>query len=337
MVAELTAIGVGFLAVIAEVAHWRRIVAASPLVFGPTRRPLPWVWAAPVLKVLALSALAWGMTVLLVEAPRTHRLGEVKEGEHKHVVLVLDVSPSMLLQDSGKELNISRRKRAKEVLDSFFERVPIEKYRVSVVAVYNGAKRVVEDTKDMEVVYNILTDLPMRYAFESGKTRLFDGLAEAAKLAKPWNPDSTTVVLVSDGDTVPATGMPKMPASVKDILVVGVGDPRTGKFIAGRQSRQDSRTLRQIATRLGGIYHDGNQRQLPTDTINMLTSGGEGAMLDKLTRREFALIALSIGALLAAFLPVALYYFGTTWRPGVQLTEAERAAATAATGQGSHA
>jgi Ca-activated chloride channel family protein len=199
------------------------------------------------------------------------------------------------------------------------------------------------------VVYNILTDLPMRYAFESGKTRLFDGLSEAAKLAKPWVPGSATVVLVSDGDTVPASGMPKMPVSVKHVLVVGVGDPRTGSFIAGHQSRQDARTLRQVANRLGGTYHDGNQRQLSTDTINMLTAGGEGAMLDKLTRREYALIALSVGALLMAFLPIALFYLGTSWAPGVSLTEAEREAgsarfggtgsethaATAATGQGS--
>lgn len=326
MVAELVALGVCFLAVICELLHWKRVRVAAPLLFGPTRRPMAWVWLAPIAKVLALGAMAWGMTALYFEEPKTHKMGEIEEGKHKHVILILDVSPSMLLEDSGKELNISRRNRAREVLDSFFARIPIEKYRMSVVAVYTDAKTVVEDTKDMEVVYNIL-ELPMRFAFFNGETKLFEGLSAAAELAKPWNPDSTTVVLVSDGDTVPSKGMPKMPAAVKNVLVVGVGDPRTGKFIAGRQSRQDSRTLRQIATRLGGTYHDGNQRQLSTDTINMLTASGEGAMLDKLTRREYALIALSVGAFLLAFLPIALFYIGTNWRPGVQLTEAERTAA----------
>jgi hypothetical protein len=46
---------------------------------------------------------------------------------------------------------------------------------VSVVAVYNGAKPVVIDTKDFEVMRNILGDLPMHHAFRSGKTKLFDG------------------------------------------------------------------------------------------------------------------------------------------------------------------
>jgi Ca-activated chloride channel family protein len=55
-----------------------------------------------------------------------------------------------------------------------------------------------------------------------------------------------------------------MPDSVRKVLVVGVGDSRTGKFIDGRQSRQDVPTLRQIAARLAGAYHDGNEKQLPS-------------------------------------------------------------------------
>ncbi len=52
----------------------------------------------------------------------------------------------------------------------------IEQYLISVVACYNGSKPVVVDTKDMEVVRNILNDLPMHHAFPSGKTDLFSGL-----------------------------------------------------------------------------------------------------------------------------------------------------------------
>ena len=151
-------------------------------------------------------------------------------------------------------------------MDSFLERVPVELYLLSVVACYNGAKPVVVDTKDLEVVRNIFGDLPMHHAFPSGKTDLFSGLAEAAKIAHPWQPRSTLLLMLSDGDTVPATGMPKMPASIADVLIVGVGDPRQGSFIDGRMSRQDASTLRQIAARLGGIYHDGNQKHISTAT-----------------------------------------------------------------------
>ena len=37
-----------------------------------------------------------------------------------------------------------------------------------------------------------------------------------------------------------------------------------GKFIAGHQSRQDASTLRQVAVRLSGTYHNGNEKHLPT-------------------------------------------------------------------------
>ena len=118
---------------------------------------------------------------------------------------------------------------------------------------------------------NIFGDLPMHHAFAVGKTDLFSGLAEAAKIAHPWQPRSTLLLMLSDGDTVPATGMPKMPASIADVLIVGVGDPRQGSFIDGRMSRQDASTFRQIAARLGGIYHDGNTKHISTATLNALT------------------------------------------------------------------
>ena len=163
----------------------------------------------------------------------------------------------------GSNADQSRMKRASVLMDSFLERIPVELYLVSVVACYNGAKPVVVDTKDLEVVRNIFGDLPMQYAFPTGKTDLFSGLTEAAKIAHPWQPRSTLLMMISDGDTVPATGMPKMPASIADVLIVGVGDPRQGSFIDGRMSRQDTSTLRQIAARLGGIYHDGNSKHIP--------------------------------------------------------------------------
>ena len=177
----------------------------------------------------------------------------------------------MRLKDAGPNADQSRMKRGADVMESFFQRVPVEIYLMSVVACYNGAKPVVVDTKDLEVVRNIFGDLPMHYAFTAGKTDLFSGLAEAAKIAQPWQPRSTLLLMLSDGDTVPATGMPKMPASIADVLVVGVGDPRTGSFIDGRMSRQDACTLRQIAARLGGIYHDGNQKHLSSELLAQLT------------------------------------------------------------------
>jgi Ca-activated chloride channel family protein len=235
----------------AEWLHGRRTSKVKWLAYGPTGTPAPWARSAAWIRSLSGAAIAWALVVLMFLTPRVHDADMVKPEDYRHVILVLDVSPSMRLQDGGPDRDQSRMQRASDVMESFFKRVAIQQYKMSVVAVYSSAKPVVVETNDVDVVRNILNDLPMHYAFPVGKTDLFSGLEEAAKLAKGWQPRSATVIVISDGDTVPATGMPKMPASVSNVVVVGIGDPVTGQFIDGRQSRQDTATLRQIAVRLG--------------------------------------------------------------------------------------
>ena len=318
MYAELAACAVVILAVAAERLHAERCRRVAALAFGPGERPMPWARIAPGLRVASLAAVCWGLVTLLLVQPKIRKAGEIPPGEERNLLLVLDVSTSMRLHDAGPDGKQTRTKRAADLLRSFFERTTIETYAISVVAVYTEAKPVVVKTKDMDVIQNILSDLPLHYAFPTGPTNLFAGLETAAKLAQPWRPGSTTVVLLSDGDTVPATGMPKMPPSVAHVLVVGIGDPRTGKFIDGHQSRQDTTTLRQVANRLGGAYHDGNEKHLPTDLLRQVTLFSERSAFERLTKREYALIACVVGASVLALLPLALQIAGTRWRPGVR-------------------
>ena len=299
MVAELITAAVILLAVAAEQLHARRCQRISRLAFGPSERPAAWVRLAPVLRILGLAGLAWGMATLWQLPPKVHKLGTIAEAEYRHLLLVLDVSPSMRLQDAGPTGKQSRAQRASDLLTSFFERVPIDIYRTTVVATYNGAKPVVQDTTDLEIIHNILNDLPMHHAFPTGGTDIFAGLEEASRIARPWRPNSATLVLISDGDTVPATGMPKLPASIAHVLIVGVGDPQTGKFIDGHQSRQDTSTLRQVAVRLNGTYHNGNEKHLPTDLVRQVSFSSGQSVLEKLSLREYALIACAPGALVS--------------------------------------
>ncbi len=307
------------LCALGEWLHQSRVRRVAELAFGPSGKPRAFARLAPLLRTLACGALAFGLSTLLQLEPKVHQTGVLKDSEIQHLVLVLDVSPSMRLVDAGPTRQQSRMQRARDVMESFFRRVPVEQYRISVVATYNGAKPVVFDTSDLEVVRNILGDLPMHYAFPAGRTDIFAGLTEAAKLAQPWRPKSAVVVLVSDGDSVPALGMPKMPPSVRKVLAVGVGDATTGKFLDGHLSRQDRSTLRQVAVRLGGIYHDGNLQHLTTDTLDLLTNTTGESVIEKLTRREYALIAIALGAAILALLPVLLHRIGSAWKPGTAL------------------
>ena len=306
----------------AEVLHLQRIKRVRHLAFGPEGTFSAATILAPIFRSLFLGALAWSLSTLFLLEPKAHRstVKIVEAKERRHLIIVLDVSPSMKLKDSGESSGLTRTQRASKLVQSLLKRTTDNKLHISLVAVYNGAKPVVEESRDLEVILNFLDGMDMSSVFPVGKTRLFDGLEEAARIARDWPANSATLLLVSDGDTVPATGMPKMPPSIGGVLVTGVGNPTKGSMIDGRQSRQDVGALQQIANRLGGQYHDGNLRQVPTSVLNKLGSlktEDEGL---KLTLREYTLIIAVASALGLALLPVFLYFLGSPFRPGSPAT-----------------
>lgn len=323
VVAIVTAIAFA-LSLLAEWLHWRRTRRLAGLAFGPSRRPTLLGQLSPWIRVASQTGLAWGLAMLMSLEPRTVGGVDVNPQQPRHVVILLDVSPSMRLQDAGNDKQLVRMQRARELIESLFDRVPIQQYRLSVIAFYDKAIPVVIDTKDIEVVKNCFADIPLHYAFKGKQTNLFAGLEAAANLARPWNPQSTILIVVTDGDTVPATGMPKLPASIARTLLVGIGDPISGKFIDGRQSRQDVSTLRQVANRLGGEFHNGNEQHISTAAIQRLTAQNGKKGFRELTLRDYALLAVIAGGAVLALLPLALHYFGTRWRPGKEVALTSR-------------
>ncbi len=319
MIPEIIAIAVALLAVLTEWVHARRVRRLQRLAFGPSGRAAYWTWAVPWIRVAAIAIASWGFASLLwvVEA-RVHNTGEVSESDIKHLVLVVDVSPSMGLVDAGVDGKLTRRQRASDVVESLFNRIPMGQFRITFIAVYTDAKPLLEDSSDHEVVRHMMEKMPMWHAFKAGKTKLIDGIELAAKMAKGWNPGSAYVLMLTDGDSVPSAGMPRMPASVADFVIVGVGDATNGKFLDGHQSRQDVNSLRQIANRLHGHYHNGNQKQLTSQVVSLFSESDNKDSIDKWTRREWALAAILVGTSLFALLPILLHYFGTGFVGGTK-------------------
>ncbi|MGL5097265.1 MAG: hypothetical protein ACRDD1_16890, partial [Planctomycetia bacterium] len=70
MVAELVLFAVVVLAAAAERLHAGRAGRLATLTFGPTGRLSLAAAAAPLLRVAALGAVAWGLTTLLLLAPK---------------------------------------------------------------------------------------------------------------------------------------------------------------------------------------------------------------------------------------------------------------------------
>ena len=201
----------------------------------------------------ALAALALGAgDAAAARRRRSTRPATIPESELRHLLLVLDVSPSMRLEDAGPDGKQSRvqagRRPARVVLRARADRaVPHDASSPSTP----GPSRSSSTRRTWKSSATSSTTCRCTTRSRPGRRTSSPAWRRRRRSPSRGGRGSTTLLVVSDGDTVPATGMPKMPASVAHVLVVGVGDPAAGKFIDGHQSRQDASTLRQVAVAAG--------------------------------------------------------------------------------------
>lgn len=305
----LLMLAAGALAAAAEWWHARRVARVARLAFGPTAKPALWARAAPVLRIVGFALAVFGATILLRFDPID---ADVKPNPRasRQLLIALDVSPSMQVKDAGPDAEkITRARWAGKVVQAILDRLDMKDTRISLVAFYSKALTVLQDTTDKNVVSNMMDGLPMHVAFEPGTTDLNAGVTEALKLAKPWARKSATLVIISDGDAEkPATPW-ALPPSIADTIVIGVGDTSKATLVSGHGSRQNTWSLKQLAARLGGVYHEGNQRHLPTAVLNRLTMLAPRAA-SVLSERELGLASLAVGAALIGGLGPLLMAFG---------------------------
>ena len=299
----------------AELLHARKTARVQQLAFG-VRQPFAWVRAVPLARALALGVAVFGLLTLLTIDGRPAEISK-KRPPDRHLLLALDVSPSMYLADSGPTGKQTRQDRAADVMKSLLDRLDMTRTKVTIVGFYSNARPVVVDTGDMAVVNNIIRDLPLAQAFKEGQTDMYSGVKAAAKVAEKWKPASATLVVISDGDTLPETESPRIPSSISDSLVIGIGNPHRGTSIAGRSSRQDGTQLKRLASKLKGQYHDVNTKHLPSAVLSSLT------MLSlkddqNVPLRTVALVCIATGTTVFAAIPVALAAFAIPRRARVR-------------------
>jgi Ca-activated chloride channel family protein len=319
-----------FVAGFAEWLHARRCRAVARLAFGPTGLPRGWTRAAPALRTLSAGFAAWGLALLALSPPEAlnaeaDAADVTKIEDLQRVVLLLDVSPSMNIIDAGPEGELRRRDRVRDVVEAIFPRIALGRTRFSVVAFFTSARPVVVDASDVNVIRNVLDSLPLIWAFEPGKTNLIAGLEEVEKLARDWPPQSTTLLVCTDGDTTDMSKLPKLPRSIHQVKLLGVGDPIAGTFIDNHDSRQQAGILRQLAAELHGSYFDINSRHLPTSALTELSFTPPPPAKRGLTWKDAALLAVALAAAVLTLLPIALEYFGASWNADRELPAVRRA------------
>lgn len=307
--AALAAAGVG---AFGEWLHARRIRRVGALAFGPGERPRRWTLVAPFIRVIALAGLAWSL-ITLISFNHQIRDRNRASGGTRHLMVLLDVSPSMLLKDAGENGSQTRNARASAVLKSVLDRVPGDHVRFSAAGFYTETRLMVNDCKDRELILYLAGGTPFHITYKPGKTDLLKSLNEAGELMKDWERKSTTLLVISDGDSVPPTGLKPMPSSVADVIFAGVGDSGRGTFVDGHLSRQDTANLSQLARRLNGTFQDCNVRHLPSDVLAKLNAEEPGGAKWKTDRRMIALIVLATSSALLCLLPLLLEYLGSAW------------------------
>ena len=174
---NLPLVGAVFAFLVALAAEWlhaRRVRRVASLAFGPAGKPRRWVAAVPGVRVLALTGMAWALLTLLAfhtaqsaTVPPERRM----DAQTEHLVLVLDYSPSMTLQDSGPKGDQTRKDRLRDVIGSVVDRMG-KHVCFTVLCFYTRALPVAQKVFDREIVRNVLNDLPVEYALEPGKTDL---------------------------------------------------------------------------------------------------------------------------------------------------------------------
>ena len=312
-----SALGVLLLAALAEWLHVRRIRAVGRLAFGPTGAPHGWTRVVPWLRPLCLAAFTWGLvTLLMLKLAAAEGKGD-KQGDAKtatRLVFVADLSPSMYLTDAGPEGKQTRQAGMREVVEGILQRVS-GNLRFGVIGFWTDSLPVVMEARDPELVRNVFNGLPLSYSMPAGQTDLGQAINAAVKLVNGFPEGSTRLIIFSDGDCVNLVPITPRPKSVKEVFVLGVGNPHKGTFIDGHQSRQEGDTLRTVATALMGTYVDVNEKHLPTSALGDLVVTAPLAQRG-LTLAEWAVLAMVVGAAVLALIPVALEFFGSDWKVG---------------------
>jgi len=305
----LAALAALVLAAVAEHFHAKRVARIARLAFGPAGKPAPWARAAPVARIAGLALAAFGATALVLYDP-IEGDGEPNPRASRQLLVVLDVSPSMNLSDAGPGNDkIMRGVWAGQVLQGILDRLDMKDTRVSMIAFYTTAIPMLQDSTDKNVLANLMDGLPLYTAFKPGETDMQAGIVAAFDMAKGWARKSTTLVVISDGDLSKPVNPPARPASIADTIVIGVGDPNRATTVSGHASRQDAWTLKSLAGKLDGYYHDGNSKHLPREILEKLTMIAP-RVSDALGLREAALIALGVGCALLGLIGPMLAMFG---------------------------
>ena len=240
------------------------VLGASEALLFRTTRDRRHLWAA----LLCGGGAAFAALIFALARPQTGITSETILTEGIDIVLVIDISSSMLAED----LQPNRMEAAKEVAANFVAGRRHD--RIGLVAFAGEAFTQAPLTLDYSVVMTLLAELDIGM-IEDG-TAVGMGLATAVKRLQASDADSKVVILLTDGSSNrgeigPITAAQLARALGVRVYTIGAGsrgtarvpinDPLRGQVYANMRVDIDEETLREVAALTGGRYFRAMDRE----------------------------------------------------------------------------
>ncbi len=305
------AISVAILASIAEWLHFGRSRRVLHLAFADPRSAAVWMACAGLLRVLAVTLIAttipalWSSSTVIVNSA-----GAIaKEAELDRLIIILDCSKSMNIRDAGPDGKETRATRARNVIFNIYKeigRVP----STTIFAFSDSAVPIVYDAKRWDVIQSVIRKASYSDAFDKENTSVESAIQTAFFCTRDWIEGSTTVLLITDGDSPVYSQDYEIPTSVRNFLVLGVGsvDGRAAGRQLSQQSRQEKEKLASLAAIADGEYFDANEQEIElADKYRFFPAPPEA--IPSQTEVSSSLAMFGVGCVILVALPLLLRLF----------------------------
>lgn len=234
---------------------------------------VPKSWRQRLLPLLpVLRVVAFTMLVLALARPQTHNSEKKEYVEGIDIMLVMDVSTSMLsedLRDDSKEVR-NRLDAAKYVAAEFINSRPDDNIGLTIFAgeSFTRCPMTIDHASLLSLLNDVRTDIAAKGLIEDG-TAIGMGLATAVSRLKDSNAKSRVVILLTDGSNNRGDISPLDAAEIARlynvrVYTIGVGSNGTAPYpmpVGGRIQyvnlpvEIDTETLQAIAQKTNGDFY----------------------------------------------------------------------------------
>lgn len=279
----------------------------------------PKSWRIRIINLpMLLRCITFVLIVIILARPQTHNAWDKKEVEGIDIMLVMDVSTSMLAED----LRPNRIEAAKNVAAEFINGRPNDNIGLTIFAgeAFTQCPMTTDHTSLLNMLQTVRTDIAARSLIQDG-TAVGMGLASAVARLKDSKAKSKVVILLTDGsnnmgDLSPMTSAQIAKSMGIRVYTIGVGTNKVALYpaiVAGGVQyvnipvEIDTKTLSDIAaTTDGNFYRATNNAELKNIYKDIDKLEKTKMNVKKFSKRYEAYQPFAIAAILCLLLEILL-------------------------------